>query len=256
MDFLRHIEEDSLRFAQAVQLATPDAAVPSCPGWDRADLVWHLAEVQHFWAEVVEGRLADPDDVAELKRPGDFDALLALFDHARASLLGALGAAEPQTPVWTWSADKTVGFVRRRQAHEALIHRIDAELTAAVPSVVDAELARDGVDELVEFFVAGGLPEWATFTPDGTTVRLEQTDGPGSWGLQFGRFTGTSPASGKDYDLDATQEADVAADNVVSGSAADLDLWLWGRAEVERLTIAGDPDVPARLRAIASDSTQ
>jgi hypothetical protein len=37
------------------------------------------------------------------------------------------GAADPET-VWTWSQNRSVGFVRRRQAHEALIHRRDAEL--------------------------------------------------------------------------------------------------------------------------------
>jgi hypothetical protein len=41
-----------------------------------------------------------------------------------------LAATAPSTPAWTWSEDHTVGFIRRRQAHEALIHRIDAEQAA------------------------------------------------------------------------------------------------------------------------------
>jgi len=39
-------------------------------------------------------------------------------------------AAADHTAVWTWSSDPTVDFVRRRVAHECLIHRLDAQLTA------------------------------------------------------------------------------------------------------------------------------
>ena len=39
-----------------------DARVPSCPDWNAADLLWHLgAEVQDFWAWVLEHRPDGPD---------------------------------------------------------------------------------------------------------------------------------------------------------------------------------------------------
>jgi len=45
---------------------------------------------------------------------------------------------------------RNLGFVRRRQAHEVLIHRLDAELTAGVDaSAMDPRLSADGVDELL-----------------------------------------------------------------------------------------------------------
>ena len=47
--------------------------------------------------------------------------------------------ADPAEPAWTWSAEQTVGFTLRRQAHEALIHRLDAEQTAG-----DGHRARRG----------------------------------------------------------------------------------------------------------------
>ena len=70
----------------------------------------------------------------------------------------------------------TVGWVLRRQAHEALVHRVDAEQTAGLP-VTDpgVVLAADGVDEMLGVMVSG-LPEWASFTPDGQRVRLHATD--------------------------------------------------------------------------------
>ena len=88
----------------------------------------------------------------------------------------------------------------RRQAHEALVHRVDAEQTAGLP-VTDpgVALAADGVDEMLGVMVSG-LPAWATFTPDGQRVRLLATDAGREWVMAFGRFHGTSPTTGKEYD--------------------------------------------------------
>ena len=88
----------------------------------------------------MQQRLDDPDpaEAAKPDRPEDYGALLALFDDASRGLLGALATTPDSTAVWTWAEDQTVGFIRRRQAHEALIHRLDAELvvgelTASTP---------------------------------------------------------------------------------------------------------------------------
>jgi hypothetical protein len=56
----------------------------------------------------------------------------------------------------------TVSWVARRQAHEALIHRTDAELAAGVTVTrADAALAADGVDDLISGFLVG-VPRWAS----------------------------------------------------------------------------------------------
>ncbi len=46
-----------------------------------------------------------------------------------------------------WADDKTAGYIARRQAHEALVHRLDAELTVGDRTPLDPRLAADGVDE-------------------------------------------------------------------------------------------------------------
>lgn len=77
--------------------------------------------------------------------------------------------------------------------------------------------------------------------------------------LEFGRMTGTSPGSDRTYDLDAAELRDdpsPSATAEVSGSAWDLDRWLWGRGDAARLTICGPPQVVARLRTLAADATQ
>ena len=62
--------------------------------------------------------------------PTSYADALTAFDEASSGLVAALRDADPADPAWTWSKEQTVGFILRRQAHEALIHRLDAELAA------------------------------------------------------------------------------------------------------------------------------
>ena len=257
VDHLRALAEESQWFADAVTGADFDAPVPSCPGWSLADLVWHLSEVQYFWATIAAGPLMEPELVPDLTRP-DPSLLRGLFNEQAAHLHRTLSAHDPSTPCWTWKEDdQTIGFVRRRQAHEALIHRIDAELTVGNRTPIDTELAVDGVDEILRVQI-DGFPDWGTFTEDGVTAVITETDTSCSWGLRFGRFTGTSPNTHTDYDLDALTVVDANAVEPkmhLRGRAADLDLWLWGRATAERLNVDGDESLADRLRTLAAEST-
>ena len=240
----------------------PAAPVPSCPDWNADDLLWHLAEVQWFWAEVVRTRTDDPDTVEAAKpdRPTGREGLTAFFSEATASLHGALTAASPEDRAWTWAAEQTVGFVVRRQAHEALIHRVDAELTAGSRTLMDPRLSADGVDEVLRVMFSD-LPAWASFTPDPEgPLRVVATDTDRSWKVTTGRFRGTSPSSGRTYDepaLDVAREDDgVPAAATITGSAADLDCLLWNRPPPGRVTRAGEAPVLAALDALTSAGVQ
>jgi len=247
-DHLTHLARESARFAQVIREAPPDAPVPSCPGWDADDLLWHLAEVQWFWATVVrEGVPGDRAEGFKPQRPADRAGLLAFFADASASLGKILAATPAGAAAWTWSADQTVGFIRRRQAHEALIHRVDAELTAGNRSPIDPLLGADGVDEALRVMYTM-VPDWGAFTPDpARTARVRAADTGHTWLVTLGRFTGTDPASGTNYDDPDIQTA--AADSgqpagaQISGSAADLDCWLWHRPPLGPVEHTGDPDV-------------
>ena len=151
-----------------------------------------------------------------------------------------------------WAEDKTVGYIRRRQAHEALIHRLDAELTVGAVTPLDADLAADGVDECLAIMY-GGIPEdWGTFTPTAAPVRFHLTDRPDAdAAVQPGRFVGTDPDDGTAYDEDAlglVADAEVAA--TVSGTADDVDAWLWHRRGDEALSFDGDPGAMEAVRAV------
>ncbi|MEJ7770706.1 MAG: maleylpyruvate isomerase family mycothiol-dependent enzyme [Geodermatophilaceae bacterium] len=235
--YLDHLDRESGRFADVLAGVDPAVPVPTCPGWTAADLVWHLTEVQWFWGSIAGGRITDEDaaDAAEEDkppRPTDYRELLALCGTARERLTAAVADGPDDAALWSWAAEQTLRFTRRRQAHEALIHRVDAELTAglAVRSI-DARLAADGIDEVLTV-MWGDVPEWASFSSMQLVVALETTDTADAWMVELGRMIGTSPRSGRSYDEPTTtlvRPGSRPADALVRGGAADLDLLLWNR---------------------------
>jgi uncharacterized protein (TIGR03083 family) len=254
-DYLRLLESESARFRAVLERADPDSPVPACPDWDAADLLWHLAEVQWFWGSMVLSRPGGPEhEFAEPDRPDAYADMLAGFDEQSQRLVRALREADPADSAWTWSSDHTVGFIYRRQAHEALIHRLDAEQTAGDVTALDPRLASDGVDEVLGVMI-GGCPPWGTFTSDGTGIRVHIEDTGVDVLATLGRFVGTDPEDGTAYDDDDIGGVDQLPDEpalTVSGDAADLDTWLWRRGAPDRIRVEGDPTVASRFRAIVN----
>lgn len=246
------VAAESARALTALRKADLTAIVPTCPEWTAADLAWHLAEVQDFWAAIAGGPMLDPDGYMDPERPAD-DRILAYLADRSAALVAVLRTRDPQERCWSWHADGwSVGWVGRRQAHEALIHRVDAEVVAKRPvTTVDPKLASDGVDELLVGMLQ--LPDWGTVEPDGHAVAVEAADTGDRWTLRFVRFSGTSPNTGERHELDGVEldpgRTDVGA--TVAGTAWDLDRWLWGRAPDQGLTVTGDRGLVHRLRAAA-----
>lgn len=238
--YVAHLRRESTRFRDVLTTTPAVARVPSCPDWDADDLLWHLGEVQWFWGEVVGSRPAGPPE-EHPARPADREGLLAFFDETSERLAELLGSLPPDEPAWTWADEQTVGFTQRRQAHEAMVHRLDAELAAGAVTALPAELAADGVAEVVDVMKGGEPPAWGAFTPDGHTTALELTDTGDRLVLRTGRFTGTDPGSGTAYDVPHLVRTadDAPADAVVRGGAADVDTWLWRRTDRARLAVSG-----------------
>ncbi len=256
LDYLAHIRDESARFAEAMRDAPADAQVPTCPDWRSDDLLWHLAGVQWFWGRIVRDAVQDPESLAEPERPGDRAGLLRFFHEATELLQESLAATPPEEPRWTWAPDKTAGFILRRQAHEALVHRVDAELTADVERLpMDPVLSGDGVDEALRVMF-GGCPPWGHIEPEaGSTLRIRATDTGASWLVTLSRFTGTDPDGTSHDEPDITIAAtDTGEDTAatISGTAGDLDCWLWGRPTVGALDRAGDDHSHPRFLAIVA----
>jgi uncharacterized protein (TIGR03083 family) len=249
LNFLHHLDRESSRFAEVLRGIPSATRVPSCPAWDADDLLWHLGEVQWFWGTVARERILESAqaEALETARPEDRAGLETFFGEASRSLLDVLTTSPPETAAWTWSSEHTVGFIRRRQAHEALIHRVDAELTAGARTPMDPALSADGVDEILRVMY-GGEPPWGRFEPEHRqSLRVTATDTGSSWLLVLGRFTGTDPEDGTTHDEADLRVADVdeggLAAATISGRASDLDCWLWHRDPVGEVATTGDEAV-------------
>lgn len=237
-----------------------DTPVPSCPGWDIDDLMWHLGggDVQHFWAWIGANRPEGPQDYQQPDRPADRHGIIAALDRAHDDLVRRLHNADPADG--SWASDTglhTVAFTMRRQAHEALIHRVDAELAAGARTPLDPQLATGVVVECLELMY-GGLPSWGRFAVDGTRIAVDVTDTGHRVVLGLGRFTGHDPETGEGHDLDDVQvlgheHTSARGDSFdarVSGGAEELDLWLWHRNGRVEPDVDGSEEVVQRLRAI------
>ena len=231
--YLWFIGAESARFREVLAGVDPAAPVPSCPGVGRLRPALPPDQVQCFWAWVVgQPARRAPRTVPRPSGRRATPMQLSAFDEASAGLVAALRDADPADPAWTWSKEQTVGFTFRRQAHEALIHRLDAELTARAVTDLDAALAADGVDEVLDVMF-GGLPAWGAFSPLAAlrAHRPHRHRRP-VW-VQLGRFSGTDPEgeSHEEEDIHVVADPGVEPDAVISAPAGVLDARLWRRGD-------------------------
>ena len=170
-------------------------------------------------------------------------------------MLAAFRSVDSSDAAWTWhEPDKTVGFWYRRMAHETLIHRVDGELAHGGISQIDPAIAEDGIDEALTLFVAV-YPSWATIEHGNSVTKLSS---PGrSWFIRSGNYSGTTRNGRVLERVPAVLvEPELSEwDCEVSGAAAALDLWLWGRGPSTVLEISGDESLAERLREVAANAT-
>jgi uncharacterized protein (TIGR03083 family) len=250
METTRMLRFMSADFERLREVAGKDLAVPvpSCPGWLVADLVRHVAVVYLHKVEAMrQGRAPEPWPPEEVESAEP----LPLLDDAWARLSAEFAAREPAAPTYTWyEPDQTVGFWMRRMAQETVIHRIDAELAlGSGVHPMPAELALDGVDEVLVVFLAYASALWCEdfgddlARADGRPV-LVSTGGAG-WlvranadGVSVERVAGPVPAA-------ATIRAEPDA----------MLRWLWGRGDTG-VAVEGDAELVARLRRLLVIATQ
>lgn len=242
MEFLECLEADYTRLREVVDLSAP---VPSCPGWTGDDLVRHVAEVYLHKTETMrQGAWPRPWP------PSLPEDSLAALDDAYGQLVGELSARKPSDTALTWyGPDQTVGFWLRRMAQETVIHRLDAELTAGVAHApVPSDLADDGVDELLECFLAYASEEdpeemGALLADcDGRTVQISTEEG--GWQVQLGP------------DVVTVERGHFDAEAMVAGEAGAVLRWVWRRTGDEDVQLGGNRWVIGKLRALLGVTTQ
>ncbi|HEY0807303.1 MAG TPA: maleylpyruvate isomerase family mycothiol-dependent enzyme [Pseudonocardiaceae bacterium] len=228
------LHTQGLLLGDAADRAGLAAPVPTCPGWTVRDLLLHIGGV-HRWAATIVGErretpldLDQPHDV-EAELPTD-DALLDWYRAGHAHLVHTLSAAPVDLACWAFlPAPSPLAFWARRQAHETTVHRVDADRATGpgTSAPIDAELADDGIDELLTCFVSGRNRRLRA--PTDRTLHVHATDVDTHWLVRIGadlpkaeRVVGTEPA-----------------DMTVTGPAELLYLALWHRLPWDGLTVTG-----------------
>ncbi|WP_433784322.1 maleylpyruvate isomerase family mycothiol-dependent enzyme [Actinomycetospora sp. CA-101289] len=186
--FLDEVVLHTTAFADAVHTAGPDTRVPSCPDWTVRDLAEHLGGVHRWCAGTVSrpGEKLVRRGVGDAPMPESVDEVSAWLLEGAAIVAQTIRDADEDTLVGGFGTMVPVSFWARRQCHETLVHRADAELAAGVPVLADVapEIAADAVDEHLAMVVmgAGRRPE---LRADGATLHLHATDegldGAGEW---------------------------------------------------------------------------
>jgi uncharacterized protein (TIGR03083 family) len=159
-----------------------DAAVTTCGDWTVADLARHVWQVYANVTLYVSSRATErPDKLPEMPDGDPVELLRAQLDE----LVTALSECPPDAPIWTWVVDAPGNalFWARRMAHESSVHRFDVQDAHGVRQPIDAELASDGIDELIDVLVRRVYTRDDVAGPAGS-VLLRSSDAD-TWCLQL-----------------------------------------------------------------------
>lgn len=229
------IAHHSQGFADAVR-GNLDAQVEHCPGWDVADLVWHLSEVHWFWKTIAAGSLSAPPEMS-LSRPERAE-LVAAFERGAAELVEVLQAADQTAPAWTWYPyQQDVGFITRHQVQETAVHHFDAANAAGLPWSIDPEAAADAVEEFLTCSLADADDVARLGRSLSGPLVLRASDTGAAWTV-----TQADPAAALQWSTGA--EGPVT----ISATAADLLLWLYQRRDLP----TDQPQRVAEFRGLTS----
>ncbi|WP_067698735.1 maleylpyruvate isomerase family mycothiol-dependent enzyme [Nocardia jejuensis] len=226
MDFLAVLREKLTAFGALIEPEVDLAApVPSCGDWTFHDLVEHVGQ-GNMWVVTAVAELRG--DNAGEPAPRDAVELRAWYDATAAAIAESL-AADPETEAWTFtrSQPRTVGFWRRRRAHETLMHLWDGRNALGKADPFDPELADDGIAEVFELFAPRMIDRGLATAPE-VALRVRATD------------TGRDRIYGPG--------APVAE---ISGTASDLLLTLWQRVPASDPVLTWSGDRAAGERVLA-----
>jgi uncharacterized protein (TIGR03083 family) len=226
---------------EAAAKAGLTAPVPTCPDWDVIDLVAHQGMVHRWAAANLRGEKDHDTSASHAEGLAAADplgwyaqGLTALVDTLRST------ADDAKAMVFLNDAPPPRRFWARRQAHETTIHSTDAVsavcgrwLTASDVDI-DPVLAADGIDEILMGFVTRGKGKLRAVEPYG--VLVSTTDTGHAWTLRV-----------SDGPVVTTPGESVRPDAVLSGTAVQLYLSLWNRAD--EITTTGRSDVVDDWRA-------
>jgi uncharacterized protein (TIGR03083 family) len=227
--FLTRLRSDAARITE-IAGTDLDADVPPCPGWTVRDAVVHTAEV--YSHKVACMRLpGGPQTLDDWQHgPAEGQDAVQWFGERFGELVEEFEERGAAAPAYTWyEPDQTVGFWFRRMAQETAVHRVDVESAFAAITPVADDLAVDGIDEVLDWFLAYQADDVGPDGPGRGTVAVRTGD-------HIWRVTLNAD------DVVLSREPG-PADAVVSGEPSELLLWLWGRRPDSAVLLEGDSDL-------------
>lgn len=153
---LAEIRADGERILELAR-RDPRCPVPQYPGWVMVDLAAHLGST-HARTTLICRDL--PADRPSAPRPPDETDVLDWYEDNLEEMLSALGAADPDTRVWGFWPESTLGLWERRMVIETGVHRWDAEQGFGDPGVLTDVVALSGLNEFETMWLPrlGELP--------------------------------------------------------------------------------------------------
>ena len=226
------IEQESAAFLAAARRGL-DPQVPSCPDWDVRALVGHLGRTHRYHASHLVRGVTDPPATPSPEPPGDDAELVRWFQEGVDVLLAAVRETDPDAPAWTWAPHvaPVAAFWPRRMALETAVHRWDAQAAHGDADPVAAEVADDGVDEVL------AVHRPADWDDEPVTVQ----------GVVAVRLTDTATEHVVQVSPTGIRATRAKPDAVLAGSASDVLLALWGRLPLAPL-VTGDAALVDALR--------
>jgi len=233
-EYLDGLRAEIATMAELLEGVDTAAPVPSCPGWDVAELIRHTGLAHRWVRQIVATRATERVSWRDvpLDAPDSPVHLAAWLAAGADPLLSALDT-DPATAVWSFGIGGCVGWWARRMLQETTIHRADAELACGGQPSIAPDVAVDGVEELLTIMlpVTKAGPKLIDRGLTGSTLHLHATDAPGEWTIKL-----------TDIGFEVLREHQKAT-VAVRGRAADLCLLLWNRRrpdEVDRFEVFGD----------------
>lgn len=210
-----------------------DLPTPSCPDWRMRDLVHHLGNVALYVRACLDAGGPQPE-FTDAAPPAD----AVLIDWARRHWQGVtirLAGCAPDAPAWNWSLEAPVApFWTRCLTHEVVVHAWDAAQAVGASLIIPADIAVDGVDEILTTHLPAGAEQGRHFPPRGQ-VQVRSTDTGHGWQVR------TSPYSVR---ADVVDPGDA---DLLEAGCVELYLGLWGRRALP--VQDGRPDWPRLLAA-------
>jgi uncharacterized protein (TIGR03083 family) len=219
------LRREGTALADAVR-RDPDLTLISCPDWTAGRLLAHVDSFARWVAGLVDGT-----DVVDRELPVVApEEAMATWDADLARLVATPRAAAPEDTVANWAAaPDTAAFWQRRAAHEFAVHRWDAQTALPEgPSPIEATVARDGVAEFFDVFVATGIAQ-GMVPPATASLTVEFDDG------------------GEPFTHDLPYPGPVTT---IRGSASDLMLAMWHRVDPMSLHVDGPREMLEAWRHI------